>query len=115
MSGIHGENFPHHAVRRDDTHIAPNAVSRAAINIYDLASGVWARANHVRGDHGSIGMRGAKIQQRGEPVRFEGPAFQLGVTYFQAVELGAHGIVFFLRGAKADVPAPAVLGAVDGP
>ena len=60
-------------------------------------------------------MGGAKIEQRGQPVRFQGAAFEFGVAHFQPVELGAHGVVFFLRAAQADVSAPAVLGAVDRP
>ena len=71
------DHFADDAIRGDDSHIAMNSVTFAAIDIYRSRSGIGTGPNHARPQHGNFTLGLAKIQQVLEAFSFRDAALQL--------------------------------------
>src|SRR6266513_735816 len=102
------DDFADHAIWSDDSHVFPDAVALAAVQLNRLAGGSRTRANHPRGDHGDPRVRLAEIQQCGQAVSFRGFALKLRDLQFQCVVLMANLLVFLGSVLQRKVVAPGV-------
>ena len=79
-----------------------------AIDENRMRSIVRARFNHLRCDHRSFRVGVAKIQQRGQTVRFDGAAFEFPVSELQVTQLVSQLEIFGVGAVERDVAAPDV-------
>ncbi|MGA8269160.1 MAG: hypothetical protein WB787_15460, partial [Candidatus Acidiferrales bacterium] len=74
-----------------------------------------ACADHLRGQHRSVGACIAEIQQYGETVGFGGTTLELAIAQFEAIELGMQAIVLSACVAEINVISPPAANAGDRP
>ena len=109
------DDFPHYAIGRDHSHVAPQVIAFAAIDEECVRRRIGAGANYLRGEHRCFGMGFMKIQQRFKALSFGGATFQLGVPETEFVHFAAQMLILRAAVAQANVAAPKPADVGKGP